>query len=189
DHSRLKGYQFTLNFDMEQLALVEVQEGVAKRNHFAQPEKGKLTLSWNGESQAQEVLSLVFHTQSAVNFAKALHITSDVTAAEVYLTNGDLKSAQLQFNTTATTEKLRYLYQNEPNPFDESTNIAFELSTEEEATLTIRDLNGKIVFEQKAIYGTGKNEITIKRKVLPAGVLFYTLKVDGYSVTKRMVVL
>ena len=82
------------------------------------------------------------------------------------------------------------LYQNVPNPFDDYTVIAFHMPHQGSADLEIYDTDGQVVKTISGEYEEGHNEIVIDAKALPsAEVLYYTLSTEGYSATKRMVLI
>ncbi|MEL6721095.1 MAG: T9SS type A sorting domain-containing protein, partial [Bacteroidota bacterium] len=112
-----------------------------------------------------------------------------ITEAEAYLKGGYLRNVALTFEAPTEVVPLVQLYQNTPNPFDESTTIAFDLPQAKEATLEIRDVNGKLIYRLNQEFEAGENQVRIDRKALTTGVLYYTLEVEGYKMTKRMVVL
>jgi hypothetical protein len=81
------------------------------------------------------------------------------------------------------------LLQNQPNPVGEETVIGFQLSTASQASLTIRDISGRLVFEQMIDATAGINQLRINRNVLgAAGVLTYTLTAGDFTATRKMVV-
>ncbi|MBK8848010.1 MAG: tail fiber domain-containing protein [Bacteroidetes bacterium] len=81
------------------------------------------------------------------------------------------------------------LFQNQPNPFNQSTVISYQLLSDvKSASIIIRGLNGD---ELKTVMlsNTGKGQITINANQLAQGTYTYTLIVNGKSVdTKLMVV-
>ncbi|MEN0050802.1 MAG: T9SS type A sorting domain-containing protein, partial [Bacteroidota bacterium] len=157
--------------------------------NFGQPQVGKVTVSWNGESSENQAFSLLFKAKGTTNFAKALQLNSSITNAEAYLKDGDLQNVALAFKASIAAIPLAQLHQNTPNPFDESTTIAFDLQKAQEATLEIRDVNGKLIYRLEQEFEAGENQVSIERKALSTGVLYYTLEVEGHRMTKRMVVL
>lgn len=81
------------------------------------------------------------------------------------------------------------LFQNEPNPFNETTRIRYTLTrTTQNALLQISDMNGGII---KTIpLDTSRNgEVLIKAQELAAGTYFYTLIVDGKIVSTKQMIL
>ena len=80
------------------------------------------------------------------------------------------------------------LYQNTPNPFNQSTIIGYILPTEtQEATIRIYDMNGtEIVAFPIDTFGNG--ELTIDGGTLRAGMYLYSLIADGMLIdTKQMI--
>ena len=81
------------------------------------------------------------------------------------------------------------LYQNSPNPFNNQTEIKYNLpENAENAAINVYSLNGNMLLS-KPITQTGNGSITINGNELEAGTYIYTLSVDGVEVdSKRMVV-
>lgn len=81
-----------------------------------------------------------------------------------------------------------FLGQNNPNPFNKETSIAYYLpETSSDASISIYNLSGSLI---KNIYisGTGNNKVLIKASELEPGIYLYTLIADGKEVdTKRMI--
>ena len=88
-----------------------------------------------------------------------------------------------------------YLYQNYPNPFNPSTNIKFWIpgharNDNTKVSLKVYDILGieitTLVNEEKP---AGEYELTFDGTGLPSGMYFYILTADGYSETKKMLLL
>jgi hypothetical protein len=79
------------------------------------------------------------------------------------------------------------LYQNNPNPFNMSTDISYELpQSVRSAALYVYDLQGKQLMKFDVAGGAGK--VTIASESLTAGMYIYTLVADGVEVgSKRMI--
>ena len=92
-------------------------------------------------------------------------------------------------------EPVRYgLFQNNPNPFIESTKISFNLPETEKVELNIYNLKGQLVrslysgvASSQTLEWNGKNEIG---KELQAGMYFYKLMVNGKTAeTKKLILM
>jgi hypothetical protein len=81
------------------------------------------------------------------------------------------------------------LFQNEPNPFSEATNIKFYVEGEDEATVTVFNALGSIVNQQTIKTTMGLNKITIDGSSLSSGTYIYSLKYKNAITTKRMMVI
>ncbi len=87
------------------------------------------------------------------------------------------------------------LFQNHPNPFNQTTKIEFTLAKSGFVSITIYDILGRkvrtVVSEHvpsgyKAVLWDGKND---SGKDVASGIYFYQLKVGGLSETKKLVLL
>jgi len=94
-------------------------------------------------------------------------------------------------NTISTTVPKKYsLSQNYPNPFNPSTTIRYELPHAAEVKLTIFDALGREVqtlVNEKSQPGT--YEATFDGSALNSGVYFYKLITDGFTETKKMILI
>ena len=82
------------------------------------------------------------------------------------------------------------LFQNNPNPFDRTTSIKFTLPKDGPATIKIADVTGRIVYSVKDKFTKGENVVSIDaNQIQSSGVLYYILEVDGYSATKKMILI
>ncbi len=87
--------------------------------------------------------------------------------------------------------KKSILYQNKPNPFNESTIIEYEIKETNfnSASIIIFDMNGTLL-KSFPINSAGKNQLTINGNELKAGMYIYTLIVNKKEVdTKKMILL
>jgi hypothetical protein len=83
-----------------------------------------------------------------------------------------------------------YLSNNYPNPFNPSTEIAYQLPASSHVILTIYNILGK---EVETLVNEDKREGTYYVKFnavnLASGIYFYTLKTDDYVQTKKMILM
>jgi hypothetical protein len=79
------------------------------------------------------------------------------------------------------------LYQNEPNPFHNSTVIRFKLPEPSMATLSIFDTEGRLLYRQTAEYNAGVHALNLEKEPLRAiGVLFYKLEAGKHLAWRKM---
>jgi hypothetical protein len=86
-----------------------------------------------------------------------------------------------------STPKNYELQQNYPNPFNPTTTISFLLPKESKINLSVYDINGQLVsriFDGNM--NAGKHSITWSGNNLSSGVYFYKLTTNGFSDTKKM---
>jgi Dockerin type I domain/Secretion system C-terminal sorting domain len=211
-HTKTIGFQFTLNFT-EGVELKTIQKEDLKDVSDNNFEKfgNAVTASWNG-TMAQDsvnVFSMTFIAKANGRLSDVLTIGSNITTAEAFDKEGTETGIDLVFknsdktleNTVKTLENVIAkneateggnftLYQNEPNPFQTETKISFNLPTEAQATLTIYDLNGRVLKTLKKHWAKGYNEIQVQREELNAtGILFYRLETATQAVVKKMILI
>jgi len=189
DIATAQGYQFTMNFDG--LNLAQLEEGVAKAANFNTnlAQRGMLTTSWNGEATANDVLfSLTFNATATGLLSELISVSSDLTVAEAYNTDGELLDVNIEFATTNVAVDFA-LEQNIPNPFNGETVVGFNLPVAGVATLTVMDVQGKVLKEIKGDYAKGYNQVVLKAKELTIGVLYYQLESADQVATKKMIII
>lgn len=192
---QIAGYQFTLAY--EGMVFEKWAGGLIDENYFgyAFAKRGMLTTSWNQQkesnlSKKEAAFQLKFTAKTDGLLSELLSIGSTLTPAEGYNQTGDLLDIRLVFEETTIADKGLELYQNRPNPFKEKTEIGFYLPNAASATLTIMDVNGKVVKTIKADYEKGQNSISLDRNDLSArGLLYYQLETAAGKMTKTMLVL
>jgi predicted esterase len=82
------------------------------------------------------------------------------------------------------------LFQNYPNPFNPTTNIKYDLPKNSFVKLVVYDALGReveILVNEKQ--SPGNYEATFNASQNPSGVYFYRLTTDGFSETKRMILI
>ena len=82
------------------------------------------------------------------------------------------------------------LKQNYPNPFNPTTVITYELSTISDVSLIVYDVLGRevqiLINERQS---AGNHSVTFSASNFSSGVYFYRLNVDGYTASKKMLLI
>jgi len=189
----IEGYQYTLQVEETLASLKDVQPVALTPAHFgtAFAESGHLTTSWNSHeplAAGQELYRLLVQPKVDVRLSELLTVTSRYTPAEGYHEDGRLLDIGLDFGHGSVKGQPFELYQNQPNPFSDQTQIRFYLPEAAEATLTIQDATGKLLREIQGEYGAGMQQIELDLSKLPGvGVLYYTLKTEQHTATRKMI--
>ena len=190
------GYQFTLR--TEGLTLNDVEAGMIDMGaENVGVHKSALTASWHRiapvSAEATDVLfTMSFTATQSGSLSEMLSMSSRLTAAEAYDAAEEALDVALTFNsgTVATAGKDFALFQNSPNPFNGETVVAFTLPEAMEATMTVFDVTGKVVFSIEGDYAAGYNQVAISSNDLSAtGVMYYRLDADDFTATKKMVLI
>jgi len=82
------------------------------------------------------------------------------------------------------------VFQNQPNPFDQYTNIAFFLPTAQNVSLTIFDGSGKEILNQENYFSKGVNSFRVEAKDLTSnGILIYRIDGETQSIINKMIMI
>jgi hypothetical protein len=191
---KVTGYQFTLNYSDLELVDVVTTDNMKTDNFAVFSAENALTTSWNGDNQAE--FTLKFRAKRTGELSKMLSLSSRITKAEAYKVAVENQPAEslsigLRFNGkegSVLTGVGFELYQNEPNPFVNRTNIGFHLPEATTAHLSVYDESGRMVYSQKGDFSKGYNSFMLdKAMIKTTGVLYYTLETETDAATKKMI--
>ncbi|PHN03575.1 hypothetical protein CRP01_26580 [Flavilitoribacter nigricans DSM 23189 = NBRC 102662] len=196
---RILGYQFTLNFNPDALELMDIEYGIAQPEHIGRRfvDRGMLTNSWNhpdldpgNTMSTNRLYTLVVRSKVNAPLKQLIWIDSRYISREAYGVEGQALDVELHFNpsvkTLATSPRL---FQNHPNPFGQQTKIGFELPVQSSVEFLLMDARGQLLKIITDEYPAGYNEIVLERGNLPAGLLYYSMNVNGFSATRKMVLI
>jgi hypothetical protein len=198
---KINGLQMKLAFDAEAMELQEIQNGTLDdltEQHFATQDakSGEVALSWTTTEekakrfQAETVFTMVFKVKQNGRLSDWLHLqkNSDLQA-EAYNIEENVLPVALNFEGEKTTKEFLVL-QNQPNPFDASTEIQFRLPSAEKVTLQVFDLNGRLLQNRNESFPQGWNSLKIQKEDLPnSGVYYYRLATSNASFTRKMIMI
>ncbi len=90
--------------------------------------------------------------------------------------------------TEALLPETSVLYQNYPNPFNPATQIRFALTKIAEVKLDVYNISGQKVAElANRTLNAGNHAVDFDGSGLNSGLYYFTLEVDGYAITRKMV--
>jgi hypothetical protein len=178
---QLKGFQFTMLLNgLEMVGLTESDQVSA--NNFG-VFNGATTVSIDG---AQE-FTLRFRAETSGKLSQMLGVSGSITRAEAYSNEGR-QGIAFRFGGKTLASVGFELYQNQPNPFVHKTSVGFYLPEAAEATLSIVDESGRVVYQQKGEFAKGENSIQLDRALInTTGLLYYKLETETDSATKKMI--
>ena len=191
----LEGIQFS--FDLQSgLVLTSVKPGLLNvtSENFGWLNNQILTSSWNNTESVllkatEPLFTLVLSAVKEVRLSESISMVSNPTPAEAYSNDSDIMDLQLTFRGTENAFAFELL-QNEPNPFTEITQIGFVIPENGDVELTLFDVTGKQLMNQ-TINGTkGLNKVEINKDQISAqGLIYYQVQFQGYTATKKMLIL
>jgi len=185
----LIGLQFTLN--TAGLELIDVVGNGIEFNesNYAPLTKNVTTFSWSSSEtiDTEELITLNFLALQDGTLSNNVIISSDVTSAEAYFGDSYNRSPITLIGRNNSEQEFS-LFQNNPNPFKGSTAISFNVPAKTNATLSVLDINGKVIWSVNKDFNKGLNSIEIDENTINvSGVLYYRLDAGDFSATKKMI--
>jgi hypothetical protein len=182
----LKGFQFTATLNgLTAISTVDA-ENVTPGNFNLAPSNA-MTVSINGA----QGFTVRFRAEKAGRLSEMLGVSGSITRAEAYAMTNDAMTRQdiaFRFDGKTISGLGFELYQNQPNPFMNRTIVGFFLPEAAEATLTVFDETGRLVYQQKGQFAKGENSIMLERALIhTTGVLYYKLETATDTATRKMI--
>lgn len=193
DLEKMMGFQFTLEFDPQQLNFKGFQGGLLNSENaglqFA--ENGQITFSWADvaskmETGNQTLFYLEFESNSTQLLSNNLNLNNNLTKAEAYTNNLERTNLQLTFgNAPSAMSENFQLKQNQPNPFSTVTQIGFYVPDATFVEFKIYNVSGQIIQQKSTQVEKGWNQFQIQD--LPnAGIYFYEIETAFGQEVRKM---
>jgi hypothetical protein len=193
--SNILGGQLALNFnsqDYEYAGLASQVLDLDETNVLANG--NNINVSWNSEvtSTTSETLFTIRLKQKSKNNLD-LALDGNVLTPELYTSGSEsiaIHPLSLEPRAAAGQGLSFELHQNTPNPFKNTTTIAFNLPEAGEATLKIFDYSGVELKRIQKSFEKGYNTVEVNtEEINKTGILFYQLDTKTHSATKKMIVI
>jgi hypothetical protein len=198
----LKGLQFEIKYDRASLSLARLERSnlpmFSSSNFRYDNRERSLKVSWVHMGATlragQPLASLLFIGDSNADICDAFYLENTSMDAEVYTTQGinklTLNCGSSSDNTTNNDDSVAKLYENEPNPFSQQTQIRFDLPRQMTAKLTFVSDRGQILHTIERTFQAGENQVTVTRAQLNnvRGSVYYRLEGQGVNLVRSMVV-
>lgn len=196
----VSGMQLELKFNPDAIEFVELKSqkiavDISNMNPYL-IQDGILRLSVdqvNGFDTESTLFELVFKAKKNGQVKELIHLDQKNFAPEAYDASGEIYSLNLGFRSGSENSGDAngfVLYQNRPNPFYTVTDISFFLPKDDEASLKICDVNGKVLRQITKKYTSGLHTIQINNKELDqSGILYYSLETSEFRAVKKMILI
>lgn len=194
----MKAMQFTLEYDINALEFAGIESNipsVSEKNFgLTHLVNGKITACIDLEENVstEKLFTLKFKARGDGQLRNAVSLNSSLTPALAFSVNDEKMALGLKFNSGSGSpaEEKVVLYQNEPNPYTNSTVIRFSLPEDADAVVSIYNVEGKLIKEYNAACHAGMNSIEVSNTDMPAqGVYYYQLTTGSFTGMKKMVFL
>lgn len=186
--SEVNGYQFALSIPGLELIGVDAMALNVDMANFGIHDN-LITTSWHSEkavniSSDDSLFELRFKATSSGSISD-ISISEKITKPESYLDQDKIAKVALK-----STDSGFVVHQNTPNPFSNSTIIAFEIPSIAMVELSVFDVTGKLLYVIESEYNAGYNEVELSADDIDIdGVLYYQIKSGDFAATKKMILM
>jgi|GEM_PF-1479083 len=195
DAQQLLGTQLGFTYNNSAVEFVRVTSPVMDlipENMYVNTEEGDVRFSWYEAVDAVDVqdefITLVFNVQRDIQASEIFKLSDDFQA-EMYDASLNTSSVDIAFRGQIQAEETFTLYQNNPNPFEESTIVGFEIPEASDVILTIYDAAGKTLYSTQRSLNAGYHNIEVHKADIGAtGMVYYQLIAGNNSATKKMLI-
>jgi hypothetical protein len=194
----IAGFQFSL--ESRNAEIINLVAGVLNisEGNYSQQDSRNVNISWN------TVGNLSYDVDEVLFWIELKASNNGSIAEQLLINNSSLMNAEaykgselsiintdLEFLTANGEQTVFVLYQNQPNPFRNVTNIQFSLPFADEATLSIYDVNGKIIKRITRDYTKGQHSelINFDEFGVQSGIYYYVLESSSNKAIKKLVLI
>ncbi|MGB4967926.1 MAG: hypothetical protein WBO31_00245 [Saprospiraceae bacterium] len=138
------------------------------------------------------LFTLVVKSEAEIKLTNQIRMQEEILTAQWYDAEVKIHPITLQSRGSNGSggEIATVLYQNKPNPFQESTNIGFEISKAQEVEFIFYEMNGKVIHRVTKHYTKGYHEFELKQTELNTfGMLYMQMNTEDFTDTKRLILI
>lgn len=192
----ITGMQLAFDFNDRLLSFIDIESNavsISEANYSVNIDRsGKILMSWDkvtGLNCDEPLFTLVFKSQKAGKLSNALVLSSELIA-EAYTMNSEAINLSLRYESDGKVNNGFYLYQNQPNPFSNSTMIQFMLPEDGAVKITISDVNGRTLKKWNKQCKAGLNSVEfVKDGLMNSGLLYYKIEMNEHKAIRKMLML
>ena len=188
----LRGVSFMLKLDNE-----VYEKSISEGNQIEKPKRSIGFIADEVEEVVPELVkvmpdgtkALAYHLITALNVEAIKEQQGIIESMKLEIADLKEQLKAISIDPSSSTSSKNVLYQNKPNPFDETTLIEYEINETNflSGSILVFDMNGSLL-KNYPIEESGKNSLSINAGELNAGMYIYTLVVNDREIqTKRMI--
>jgi subtilisin-like proprotein convertase family protein len=177
-------YGFQSMFNLKNATIKGAKINVNDDNYLSN--ERSTTISWNNDKGilvAKDDLLFTIETSGDVKME-----LEDKFSNEAYLSADEVSQIDLTNRNKAAEEMAFEVFQNEPNPFSNQTNIGFKIPEAGNVSLKIYDQSGKILYKDSKDFGRGVNYFIVSQNEIQAtGIMYYEINSNQFKATRKMI--
>jgi hypothetical protein len=183
---QLEGFQGSFSVENAEIIDFEAISGISDEHFSLSPDKNTLLVACDQAGIAH--FSLKIRSLREARLRDMLSLKKAPLKAEAYTQEpgGPLQSTGLALRFHPDKTMGMQLYQNQPNPARERTDIPCYLPDAGQTSLEILDATGRLLHTQTAWLPAGPQVIQVSLKNVPKGLLFYRLRSGAASLARKM---
>lgn len=191
----LHGFQFAIEFDEDQLDLINIDGGILDDKSWAQSssKSSVLKVSWYSaipleQSIKAQAMTLNFMAKNSGNLNQMISLSQNDLAPEAYTSDLNVMEIKLDFDNAGSSSDNLILHDIRPLPFLEFTLIPFEIPNADQVELLVFDLSGRAVKHERLHVTKGYNEFKIIAEDLPTqGVYLFQIRTSSGTLEGKLV--
>jgi len=191
------GLQFAMDINDQMISDINLASDVLNvtANNYT-VERNTLVASIDNassETVTDNILSMIIDVKRAGYLSEMISINSGQINNEIYIESGAEVTARtlgLEITNRSSVAHQFELLQNVPNPFNTTTEIGFVLPADQDVTLRVFDVTGKVLVSKSGRYNQGFNTIRLDVSEINAtGVVYYQIDTEANSASKKMIII
>jgi hypothetical protein len=199
EQNEILGFQFGIQFDNSKYEFVGIEaQNISMTNDnlgLGMLDQGIVNISWNvatkEQMDAEQVLfDVVLEAKEDGDLNGSIGIANRGIQAEAYTSDLEVMDVKIEVRSDMGIHEGVALYQNTPNPFDNTTTVRFTLPEAGSAQFKVVDITGRVLYNKTQSFDKGENAVLLSAQDLQSsGVLYYTLEFNGQIFTKKMILI
>ena len=186
-----EGIQMGMYFDPMVSDILHYESHVSDMdddNFFNAKGSGIVNMSWHktAQDEVEKLFSISLRVKAPVWTSELLQLDQSRVRAESYSPEG-IADIEFDFDTSDIEENDFVLYQNQPNPWSESTMVRFYTPEGGTARVAFFDVDGKLLLSKNVQTTVGINDVEIhKHELNTTGVIYYEVVTDHHKENSKM---
>ncbi len=192
------GIQFLLDINMNMVSNIELASddlNVTQDNYSLFQNKISISIhNASAQNIESDILNIIIDVKKAGFLSDMISLSSKGMDNEIYTeADGTVVSSRIDIDMINRSTELPHsfeLLQNVPNPFTTTTEIGFVLPSDQQVSLKIMDVTGKVVIHKSGHYQKGLNSIMINvNDINTSGILYYQIDTEYNSASSKMIII